>query len=40
MMNHNGWMGGWTVGGMWVWTVVVALVVFLLVVIIRKMSSK
>jgi hypothetical protein len=41
MMNHtDGWMGGWTVGGIWVWTLVVAMVVLLFVVIIKKMSKK
>ena len=37
MMNHaNGWMGG----GMWIWTVIGALVVILLVVAINKVSQK
>lgn len=36
-MNHtNGWMGG----GMWLWTVIGALVVVLLVVLINKLSNK
>jgi len=37
MMNHAyGWMGG----GMWIWTVIGALVVVLLVVAINKVSAK
>ena len=41
MMNHtDGWMGGWSGGGMWVWTVVAVLVVVLLVVVISKLSKK
>ena len=41
MMNHtDGWMGGWSGGGMWVWTVVGVLVVVLLVVVISKLSQK
>jgi hypothetical protein len=37
MMSHGyGWMGGET----WIWTVVGLLVVVLLVVVIRKMSTK
>jgi uncharacterized membrane protein len=37
MMNHAyGWMGG----GMWIWTVIGALVVVLLVVAINKASAK
>jgi len=35
-MGGSGWMGG----GMWVWTVVGVLVVFLLVVLINKVSAK
>jgi hypothetical protein len=31
MMNQTyGWMGGWAGGGMWIWTVIGALVVVLL----------
>jgi hypothetical protein len=41
MMNQgNAWMGGWTGGGMWVWTVIGVLVVVLLVVVISKLSKK
>lgn len=37
-MNHTGgWMG---VGGMWIWTVIGALVVILLVVLISRLSKK
>ncbi|MDI1289208.1 MAG: hypothetical protein PSX37_04550 [bacterium] len=40
MNHHNGWMDGWSGGGMWIWAVVGVLVVVLLVVAIMKMSSK
>lgn len=41
MMNEaNGWMGGWTGGGMWVWTVIGSLVIVLLVVVIIKLFNK
>ena len=41
MMNHtDGWMGGWTGGGMWIWAVIGVLVVVLLVVVISKLSKK
>jgi hypothetical protein len=37
MMNHtDGWMGG----GMWIWTMVGAVVVVLLVVAITKLSKR
>ena len=37
VMNHAyGWMGG----GMWIWTVIGALMVVLLVVAINKVSTK
>ena len=37
MMDHAyGWMGG----GMWLWTVIAALVVILLVMLINKVSKK
>ena len=40
-MNHsNGWMSGWSGGGMWVWTVVGLVVVVLLVVVISKLVKK
>ncbi len=41
IMNHtDGWMGGWSGGGMWLWTVIGVLVVVLLVVAISKLSKK
>jgi uncharacterized membrane protein len=41
MMNQtNGWMGGWTGGGMWLWAVIGLVVVVLLVVIIINQSKK
>lgn len=41
MMNHtDGWMGGWTVGGMWIWAVIGVLVVTLPVVAITRLSKK
>ena len=43
MMNHGGWMGGGWMGGggaMWVWTVIGLMVVVLLAVLIKKVSSK
>ena len=33
-------MGGWSGGGMWVWTVIATLVVVLLVVVISKLLKK
>jgi len=35
-MNHDGWMGGW---GMWLWPVLGAAAVVLLVVLIMKVSK-
>jgi uncharacterized membrane protein len=41
MMNHtDGWMNGWPGGGMWLWTVIGAVVVVLLVVAISRLSKK
>jgi anti-sigma-K factor RskA len=41
MMNQtNGWMGGWSGGGMWIWAVIGVAVVVLLVVVIAKVSRK
>jgi anti-sigma-K factor RskA len=41
MMNQpNGWMGGWSGGGMWLWAVIGVAVVVLLVVVIGKLSKK
>ncbi|MEO7300869.1 MAG: hypothetical protein ABI042_20070 [Verrucomicrobiota bacterium] len=41
MMNQSdGWMNGWSGGGMWLWTVIGVLVVVLLVVAIIKLSKK
>ncbi len=40
-MNHSdGWMNGWSGGGMWLWPVVSTLVVVLLVVAIVKLAKK
>ena len=33
-------MGGWTGGGMWIWTVIGVVVAVLLVVVISKLSRK
>lgn len=41
MMSHtDGWMNGWSGGGMWLWTVLGLLIVALLVVVISKLSKK
>ena len=40
MNNAGGWMGGWSAGGMWLWTVIGVAVVVLLVVVISKLSKK
>jgi hypothetical protein len=41
MMNNSfGWMGGGAGGGMWIWTVIGILGVVLLVVLIKKVSTK
>jgi len=41
MMNQtDGWMHGWSGGGMWVWTVVGILVVGLLIVAIGLLLKK
>jgi anti-sigma-K factor RskA len=40
MNNKDGWMGGWSGGGMWLWTVIGVAVVVLLVVVISKLSKK
>jgi hypothetical protein len=41
MMNHtNGWMNGWSGGGMWLWTVLGLVIVALLVVVVSKLSKK
>jgi hypothetical protein len=40
MNNTNGWMSGWSGGGMWLWTVIGVAVVVLLVVVISKLSKK
>ena len=40
-MNHNdGWMNGWSGGGMWIWPVLGVAVVVLLVVIVINQSKK
>jgi len=38
--SMTGWMGGWTDGSMWVWTVAGILVVILLVIVIMKLLKK
>ena len=41
MMNQtDGWMSGWSGGGMWIWPVIGVVVVVLLVVIIMNQSKK
>lgn len=41
MMNHSdGWMNGWTGGGMWVWTILGVVIVALLVVVISRLTKK
>jgi hypothetical protein len=41
MMNQTyGWMGAWTGGGMWIWTVISVAVLVLLVVVIGKLLKK
>ena len=41
MMNHtDGWMGGWSGGGMWIVGAIGIAVVVLLVVVISKMPKK
>ena len=40
MNQTDGWMNGWSGGGMWIWAVVGTLVVVLLVVVISKLSKK
>ena len=41
LMNQtDGWMGGWTGGGMWIWPVIGIAVVVLLVVVIINQSKK
>jgi uncharacterized membrane protein len=41
MMNQtDGWMGGWTGGGMWLWPVIGFVVVVLLVIIVINQSKK
>ncbi len=41
MMNQSdGWMSGWSGGGMWIWMVVGTLLVVLLVVAISKLAKK
>jgi len=41
MMNRtDGWMNGWSGGGMWLWTVLGLVIVALLVVVINKLSKK
>jgi len=40
MNNTNGWMCGWTGGGMWLWSAIGVAVLVLLVVAISKGSKK
>ena len=41
MMNHtDGWMNGWSGGGLWVWPVIGVLVVVMLVIVITKLLKK
>ena len=41
MMNHaDGWMGGWSGGGMWLWPVAGIAVVALLFFVIGKLNKK
>jgi len=40
MDHNNGWMGGWSDGGMWIWMVIGVLVIVLLVVTVIKLSKK
>ena len=41
MMNQtNGWMSGWSGGGMWIWPAIGVVVVVLLVVVIVRLTKK
>lgn len=40
MRHANGWMTGWSGGGIWIWTVVGVLLVVVLVVVISKISKR
>jgi hypothetical protein len=41
MMNQtNGWMSRWSGGGMWLWPIIGAALVVLLVVVMGKLSKK
>ena len=40
MNQTDGWMNGWSGGGMWLWTVIGLLVLELLAVAIIKVSKK
>ena len=40
MNNADGWMGGWTGGGMWFWPVIGVMVIVLLVVVVINQSKK
>jgi len=40
-MNYaDGWMSGWSGGGMWIWPALGVVVAALLVVVIGKLSKK
>ena len=40
MNQTDGWMSGWTSGGMWIWAAIGVVVVVLLVVLIGKISKR
>jgi hypothetical protein len=41
MMNHaDGWMNGWMGGGAWIWLVICALMLVVLVVALNRRSKK
>lgn len=40
MMNHDGWMGGWAAGGMWLWPVLLVAAVALVVILVMRRSNR
>jgi len=41
MMNlSDGWMSGWSGGGMWIWPMIGIVVVILLIVLISRVPTK
>ncbi len=40
MNNTNGWMSGWSGGGMWLWALIGVAVVVLLAIMIIRLSKK